>query len=62
MQIVSYRGPAQAGGVSALIRSALLSDSESAWWHLKSQYLQAIARDKLSHKSFYSSEHHRRTL
>lgn len=39
MQIVSYRGPSQPGGVSALIKGAIEGDSYSHWWYLQNESL-----------------------
>lgn len=43
MQIVSYRGPAQPGGVSSLIQRA--DRKQSSWWHLEQDKLQVLSGD-----------------
>lgn len=45
MHIVSYRGPAEAGGVSKLIQTGIKSEHNSWWWHLSQNYLQVRCYD-----------------
>jgi trehalose-6-phosphate synthase len=40
MQIITYRGPSQPGGVATLIQRA--DCSQSTWWHIKDGFLHAI--------------------
>lgn len=45
MQIVSYRGPSQAGGVSNLINQAIEHDRQSTWWFIDQSQLHCISRE-----------------
>lgn len=51
MQIVSYRGPSQPGGVSALIRRALEGYHHSDWWYLQHESLYSNRQDRITPRS-----------
>lgn len=46
MQIVSYRGPSQAGGVSNLINQAFLQNRISKWWYINDNILHCTVSEK----------------
>jgi trehalose-6-phosphate synthase len=48
MQIVSYRGPSQPGGVASLLERAHKRYPYSAWWHVNDSTIQTIASYKRS--------------
>lgn len=48
MDILSYRGPSQPGGVSALIKHAFDLDNDSTWWHLHNSCLYSRCAEKLT--------------
>jgi trehalose 6-phosphate synthase/phosphatase len=48
MQIVSYRGPSQPGGVASILEHANNQFPESAWWHIKDNSIQTISWHKKS--------------
>ena len=48
MHIVSYRGPAEPGGVSRLIEAGLIHNKNNYWWHMNSQQMHLRHKNKLS--------------